>query len=307
MQQTHIDLKQRRDLGSIISVYFDFFKMNLKPFLNTFIQYNGFFVLGFLGISYMMVTGFVGLFRSRYPYNETYSSGNESLLWLGFLGFILLLIVTGILNYSLAASYTIRYEEHPEELPSKKSVWALVSKNLGGIFLFVVLMILLYIPVIIVSVIVSIIPVVGMLGQYIISLGFTAWMGISFAAMLHQGKSVTDALGEGWRLIGKGFWKSILANLVISFLLFLLLMVVLMVPGIIIGIYAYFSLESGVDLSESPFATVVWTLALSILLLLFAFNQSLSQFINSILYYNLYEEMYNEAARKRIEQIGVSE
>ena len=30
MQHEHIELKQRRDLGDIINIYFEFFKKNLK-------------------------------------------------------------------------------------------------------------------------------------------------------------------------------------------------------------------------------------------------------------------------------------
>ena len=80
-----------------------------------------------------------------------------------------------------------------------------------------------------------------------------------------------------------------------------------MIPGVIIGVYAFHSIESGIDLANSPFAKIVWTLALSLILILYSFNQSLSQFINGILYFNLHEETYNENTRKRIDQIGAGE
>ena len=105
----------------------------------------------------------------------------------------------------------------------------------------------------------------------------------------------------------KFFWKSVLTNLVIGLLLGILMMVVLMIPGILIGIYAFHSLDTGVDLANSPIANIVWTLAVALFMILYTINQSLSQFVNGILYYSLHEETYNEATRERIENIGAGE
>ena len=52
---------------------------------------------------------------------------------------------------------------------------------------------------------------------------------------------------------------------------------------------------------------MVWTLALSILLILYTLNQSMIQFVNGILYFSVHEETYNEATRERIENIGAGE
>lgn len=306
MQQEHIELKQRRDLGDIINIYFEFFKKNFKPFLNIFINYNGIFILGFLGVSYLMVTGFVGLFQTS---ELGVSQEMESTLYLGFggIGFILLFFATAILNYSLAASYIIAYEKNETPEIEKKKVWSLISKHVGKIILFIILLVLMYIGVFVAGIILSIIPLIGTLAYYLIMLSFTAWMGVSFMAMLYENREVTDSLTEGWKLITRNFWKSILVNLVISMLLGLLMLVVLMIPGILVGIYAFHSIESGVDLANSAFAKVVWTLALSIILILYSFNQSLSQFVNGILYFELHEETYNQNTRKRIDQIGAGE
>ena len=98
-----------------------------------------------------------------------------------------------------------------------------------------------------------------------------------------------------------------LSNLVIGMLLGILMMVVLMVPGILIGVYAFHSLDTGVDLANSAVANVIWTLALALLLILYTLNQSMIQFVNGVLYYSLHEETYNEATRERIDNIGAGE
>lgn len=307
MQQDHIELKQRRDLGDTISIYFEFFKKNLKPFLNIFISYNGLFILGFLGISYLLVTGFIGLYASS-DFGDTSQNIDSTLyLALGGIAFVLLFIATAILNYSLAASYVIAYEKNETPSVEKKQVWNLVSENLGNIFLFILLLIVIYVGVFIAGVVLSIIPLIGSLAYYLLMVSFTAWMGISFMAMLSQKLSVSDALSEGFKLLKLYYWKSVLVNLAVGILLGLLLLVVLMVPGILVGVYAFHSIETGVDLAASPVAKVIWILALTFVLFLYSFNQSLSQFVNGILYFSLYEETYNENMRNRIDQIGASE
>lgn len=309
MLHPKIDLKQRRNLGDIITVFFDFFKENLKPFINIFLRYNGIFIIAFLGISYLLVSGFVGVIRasSTYPYDTVANDNGEVMLGLGVLAFFGLFIITAILNYSLAASYMIAYDENKEGYPDNRIVWRFVSSNLGKILIFILLLFLLYIPIIIIGLVISIIPFFGSILQYFIGLIYTAWMGVSFMVMLKENMDVGQALSEGWRLVSSQFWKSVLVNFCISFLLMLLLLVVLMIPGVLISIYVYHSVENSIDLYDSAISSIIWTVTLSIFLVLYTLLQSLSQFTNGILYFSLHEEVYNEAARKRIEQIGASE
>jgi len=303
----NIELKERRDVGGMATTYFDFLKQNFKPFLNIFISYNGIFILGFLGVSYLMVTGFVGTYTNTMSSNIIQGTNNhEVYLVLGVLSFMILFIVTAIFNYSLAAAYTIEYENTKGKLVDKKKVWKIVRQNLGKLTLFVILMMLMYFAVVIVGMIVSIIPVLGIFAYYLLIISFNSWMGLSFMSMLNENKDVTEAFGEGWNLLNKYFWKSVLTNLVISMLIGILMMVILMVPGILVGIYAFHSVETGVDIANSIVANVVWILALTVFLILYTLYQSLSQFVNGVLYYSLHEETYNVAARERIDQIGAN-
>lgn len=304
----YIQLKQRRDIGDTITAFFEFFKKNLKPFVNIFISYNGLFILGYLGVSYLMVTGFIGSIRSTPGIDGSVdNSGNELMLGLGLVGFILLFIITAILNYSLAAAYMVAYERHNTPQVTKKQVWDLIYNNLGKITVFILLLIMIYVGVVIVGVVISFVPILGTFAYYGLMMGFTSWMGLSFMAMIHKNTDVTTALGEGWKLLTLYFWKCILVNLVVGILLFVLMVLVLTIPGILIGVYAFHAMETGVDLSNSAVATVVWTLALTVLLVMSCFNQSISQFSNGVLYYSLYEETYNEHTRKMIDQIGAGE
>lgn len=308
MQKKFIPLKRQRDVGELITTYFDFLKANFKPFLNIFISYNGLFILGFLGVSYLLVTGFIGAFMTT----PTFGISNDVSMYqiyfgAGILGFLILFIITAVLNYSLAAVYMIQYEENKGAIIEKRKVWEMVKQNLGKIILFIILLMLMYLILMIVGTVISFIPVLGSFAYYLMIMAYTSWMGLSFMAMIKNNLEVTEAFGAGWNLIKQYFWKSVLTNLVIGILLGILMMVVLMVPGILIGIYAFHSLDSGVDLANSPLANVIWTLALSIILILYTLNQSMAQFVNGILYYSLHEETFNEATRERIDNIGAGE
>ncbi|SRX55014.1 hypothetical protein [Aequorivita sp. CIP111184] len=308
MLHKYIPLKQQRDVGEMITTYFEFFKQNFKPFLNIFISYNGIFILGFLGVSYLLVTGFVGIFSAQSGFGIENDPSNYIAFFIaGTVGFVILFLITALLNYSLAAVYMIQYEHNKGTAVEKRKVWETIKQNLGKIVLFVILAVFMYIALMVVGVVISFIPLLGSIAYYIMILAFMSWMGLSFMTMINDNKEVTDAFGEGWKLMKKFFWKSVLTNLVIGLLLGILMMVVLMIPGILVGIYAFHSLDTGVDLANSPMANIVWTLAIALVLILYTINQSLSQFVNGILYYSLHEETYNEATRERIDNIGTGE
>lgn len=308
MQNKYIPLKRQRDVGDMISTYFEFLKKNFKPFLNIFITYNGIFILAFLGVSYLLVTGFIGAFVATPAFGVTNDISNYQIYFvLGVIGFLILFIITAILNYSLAAVYMVQYEQNKGVTIEKRMVWEMVKLNLGKIIIFILLMMLMYFGIMSIGVVILSIPILGFFAYYLLFFAFTSWMGLSFMAMINDKKEVIEAFKEGWNLLKKYFWKSVFSNLVIGILLGILMMVVLMIPGILIGVYAFHSLDSGVDLANSPVANVIWTLALSLLLILYTINQSLAQFVNGILYYSLHEETYNEATRERIDNIGAGE
>ena len=255
-----------------------------------------------------MVTGFIGAYNASNTYGiESDNSNYFMVLGLGFVGFFILYIITALLNYSLAAVYVIEYEKNRGAAVEKRKVWEMVKQNLGKIILFIILMVIGYVIAMVAGMILGFIPIIGTFAYYLIVLAYTSWMGLAFMAMINDNKDVIEAFGEGWKLLKGFFWKSVLTNLIIGMLLGILMLVVMMVPGILIGIYAFHSLDSGVDLANSAGASVVWTLALSILLILYTLNQSMIQFVNGILYFSVHEETYNEATRERIENIGAGE
>ncbi|SIR02484.1 hypothetical protein [Maribacter ulvicola] len=309
MKDNYIPLQANRDFGGIITVYFDFFKQNIKNFTNVFISYNGVFLIGLLITSYLLVSGFLGFIAQEFN-NDSFVDGNEfeldHYLYLGIGGFLFVIILIGVafLNYSLSTSYMIKYVETRDENVDKKEVWELAKSQFGNIFLFVLLLIPIYFVFVIAAVILAFIPLLGFIGQYIVQFFLTAWVGVSFFEMIQKKKGVTEALGEGWKLVTTNFWKSVGVNFILGLLLGILMMIALFVPGIIIGIYTFHVVENNVDYSQSIVSTIVYTLGTCIVLIIAVYGQCLSQFVNGILYYALHEKAYNENTRATIEQIG---
>lgn len=303
MRQKYIELRETRDIGEIISTYFDFLKQNFKTYLNIFIRYNGLFIIAFLGISYLLITGVFGLISDNT--GAAYGYRTEIFLITGGIAFLIVYLITALLNYSLAASYTVRYVQEKGNPIETQSVWNIVRQNLAKILGFVVLMTLLYIGVMMVGMILTFIPILGTLAYYFIMLGFTGWMGLAFMVMIHQNKGITDSLGEGWTLLSKYFWKTVLSNIVISLLLGILMSVIILIPGIFIGLYTFHAIDSGQEITGSILFVTLWIIGGAILMTVYLFNQSLIQFINGIVYFSVYEETYNEAARERIDNIGL--
>ncbi|KZS38757.1 hypothetical protein AWE51_14315 [Aquimarina aggregata] len=307
MNDNYIELKQRRDLGEIISTYFDFLKQNIKSFTNVFIAYNGIFIFLLLGASYLMVTGFIGVFSSESGFGNSTETESNLLIGLGFILFFMVFIAVAALNYSLASSYIISYNKEKKIIDNRKDVWSIVINNLGRIILFILLLIVIYIAYSIVNFIISIIPVLGFFASVVLSLGISSWLGISFMVMLSENKSPGDALGEGWDLVKDNFWKCIGSNFVLGILVGILILLILTIPGFIVGIYTYHIVENGFDFENSIVAKIIFTFGLCALLVVMAYSQSLSQLVNGVLYFSLHEEKYNIHTREKIDQIGAGE
>jgi len=304
----YIELKVNRDLGAIIGTYFDFLKQNIKKFTNIFLSYNGIFLVGLLIVSYLLVTGFVGMITAENNSGFGSTSSNLDTYSIYFISggilFFIIFIMVAILNYSLAGSYMIRYEEEKGRDFDKSHVWNFVKQKLGDIIVFVLLLIIVYIGMSIVNFVFLIIPFVGFIAQYIIQFFVAAWIGVSFFLMLQENKGVTESYGAGWSLVTKDFWKSVGVNFILGVLNAILLFVVLMIPGILVGVYSFHVVENNVDIGASIVPTIVYTLALCAFLIVLVYTQCLTQFVNGILYYALHEKTYNTNTRSKIDEIG---
>ncbi|MEH6681576.1 MAG: hypothetical protein V7724_13585 [Sediminicola sp.] len=311
LRTPYIELRINRDFGDIITVYFEFLRNNLKKFTNVFLSYNGIFLVGLLVVSYLFVSGIIGLIAvGENGYNGE-GTVDETNYWL-YLGvggvlFILIFLAVAVMNYSLAGSYMIKYESTKGDDFDKKEVWRLFVQKLGSIFLFILFLIILYIGISIVGIILAIVPILGILAYYVLMFFMIAWFGVSFFVLLQEDKGIVDSFGEGWKLVSQNFWKSVGVNFILGLLNGILFLVVFMVPGILIGIYSYHVVENDVNVATSFLPTVIYTIGTSAILIIMVYSQSLSQFVNGILYFALHEKTYNTNTRSKIDEIGNTE
>ncbi|MEP4948494.1 MAG: hypothetical protein ABJU26_13225, partial [Flavobacteriaceae bacterium] len=278
-------------------------------FTNVFISYNGIFLIGLLITSYLLVSGFVGLIAAEGGFSGNgLGQDNADTYWVyiisgGVLFFVIFIFVAG-LNFSLSTSYLVKYEQSKGLGFDKKEVWNLTKNKFGNTVVFILLLFPIYGVFFVIVLITAFIPLIGLFAQYILQFSLAAWIGVSFFSMLEQDKGVTDAFGEGWKLVSKNFWKSVGVNFILGLLNGLLFFILLIIPGVIIGLYTFHVVQNDVDVTTSVVPTIVYTLGLCLLLILSIYAQCLSQIVNGILFYTLHEKAYNDNTRSKIEQIG---
>ncbi|WP_242203607.1 hypothetical protein [Aestuariivivens insulae] len=306
MKKPYIELRTRNSFGDIINTYFLWLKYNVKPYTNLYLRYNTVSIILTLIGSYLLVTGFMGLASRDFRFGMDSGGNNDMYLYGGLIVLIVILGLTAVLNYSFSSAYVVQYVKTNGNI-NHKTVWHEIKKRIGSVILFIIIGFFMYLGYIIVTIILAFIPLLGMLAQYAISFTLSAFFGLAFTALFIGSKSVGDALGEGWTFTFSNFWRVVFYGLIIGILNFMITMLILSIPTFILGIYAYFSIESSIDIFTSVFANMVFTIGFALFILAFIYTQTLSQIANGVLYFNLHEEKYNIFLRERIEQIGANE
>src|SRR5690606_31476546 len=261
MANKYIELRVNREFGDILSVYFEFIRQNLKKFTNVFLGYNGVFLIALLICSYLMVSGFIGMITHG---SDTYGIeaghwGNygQILFFIGAVGrYLLVMLVVVCFNYALGSFYLECCQGAKGQDFSSREVWRHCRDNMGKPLLFILLLVPIFLGVFIVAMIFILIPILGMFAQYILQFFVTAWIGVSFFAMISQKLGVIESFREGWRLVFANFWRSVGVNFILGLLNGLLMMVILIAPGIILGIYTFHVVENNVDVANSVVATI---------------------------------------------------
>lgn len=306
MNEKYIELRTRSTFGDIINTYFLFLKHNFKDYTNLYLRYNAISIILTLICSYLLVTGFMGLASQDFRFGMGSNIASESYFIAGAIIFCLILFVTSLINFSFSSAYVADYVENEGEIESKR-IWNSIINSLGTIFVFILIGGLIVVAYFIISMVLAFIPLLGMLAQYGLNFTLSAVFGLTFMSIFSTGKGVGDALSEGFSFTMSNFWRIVLYGLVIGILNAMITMLIISIPSVIIGIYAYFSIESSIDLTTSGFATFIFTLGFAAFILSFIYTQALSQISYGILYYNLNEVKYNLFLQKKIDEIGVNE
>ena len=306
MNEKYIELRNRSTFGDIINTYFLFLKYNFKSYTNLYLRYNAVSIILTLICSYLLVTGFMGLASRDFRFGMGNNVESDSYFLAGVIVLFLILFITSLINYSFSSAYVAEYVKNDGKIVSK-NIWNSIINKLGTIIIFILIGVLLYIIYLIISVVVSFIPFLGMIVQYGLSFTLTAIFGLTFMSIFSDKKGFGEAISEGLDFTFSNFWRVILYGLVIGLLNLAITLLILTIPGFIMGIYAYFSASSNIDIATSTFATIVFTFGFASFILSFVYTQALSQISYGILYYNLYEVKHNVFLQKKIDQIGAND
>jgi MFS family permease len=306
VEKPYIELRTRNNFGDIINNYFLWLKYNFKPYTNLYLRYNAISIILTLMGSYLLVTGFMGLASRDFRFGMGSNIDTDIYLYGGLFVLVIILGLTAILNYSFSSAYMIEYVTNSGKVVPK-NIWTAIKNRIGAVILFIIIGFFIYVGYLIASVILAFIPLLGMLAQYAISFTLSAFFGLAFTALFIGNKTVTEALNEGWTFTFSNFVRVVFYGLIVGILNLMITMLILSVPGFILGIYMYFSIESAIDVTTSVFATIIFTISFALFILAFIYTQALSQIAFGVLYFNLHEEKYNIYLRERIEQIGVND
>ncbi|MUU77561.1 hypothetical protein [Winogradskyella endarachnes] len=306
MNEKYIELRTRSTFGDIINTYFLFLKHNFKSYTNLYLRYNAVSIILTLICSYLLVTGFMGLASQDFRFGMGNNVATESYFIAGVIILFLIVFVTSLINYSFSSAYVADYVKHEGEIESKR-IWNSILNSIGTIFVFILIGALIVFGYFIITMVLAFIPFLGMIAQYGLNFTLSAVFGLTFMSIFSTSKGVGDALSEGFSFTMSNFWRIVLYGLVIGILNSMITMLIISIPSVIIGIYAYFSIESNIDLTTSTFATLIFTFGFAAFLLSFIYTQALSQISYGILYYNLNEVKYNLFLQKKIDEIGVNE
>lgn len=306
MKKEYIEFRNRGGFGDIINSYFMFLKYNFKDYTSLYLRYNAISIILILVAAYFLVTGFMGLASRDFRFGMGSNVETESYFFAGMIILVLILFVTSLINYSFSSAYVGQYVKNNGTI-SSKAIWRQIIDNIGNIIILVLVGALILFAYFIVSAMIAFIPFLGFIAQYGLSFTLSAIFGITFMSMFANTKNFGDAIGEGFNYTFGNWLKVVGYGLVIGILNLMISLLLISIPGFLIGIYTYFSIDSEIDLLTSDFATLVYTLGFAAWIISYTYTQALSQIAFGVLYFNLYELKYNKFLQEKINQIGVGE
>jgi hypothetical protein len=306
----YIEPRLRRDFGGVITAYFDFLKGDHKNIFKVFITYNFIFIIILFLTNYLSSSGLDALVAlSSGTYMDQAMAGSlETSLAASIISAVVNLLVI-LLNASLAGVYLRLYERDRSNNPNSKEIFYFAKKKLGGMFLILFIGGIASIPVAIAAVIGAIIPLIGILFIFpIIMISYFTWLGMSmFSYAYDENLDAVAALGKGWEMLFSKYWKAIGVSFISTILIYLTSILFQLLPGLVIGFYAFNSAEDNLELQENIFIKAVefFFYAINSITSILAFF--LIMLVMGFLYFNLHETKYNVFLRNRISKLGVKD
>ena len=190
MNDNYIELRNRSSFGDIINIYFLFLKYNFKSYANLYLRYNIVPIILNLVCSYLLVTGFMGLASRDFRFGIGNNESTDSYLIAGLIILILMGFLSTLINYSFSSAYVADYANNGGSIESKR-IWKSITSNIGSIFLFILIGVLIFIGYIVISFIIAFIPLIGFFGRFALNTILSSVFGITFMSIFSTKKGRT--------------------------------------------------------------------------------------------------------------------
>jgi hypothetical protein len=229
MEQSPINLKQKRDFGDVFNAAFTFIGQEFKPLAKAML----FFVLPFLLIS-AILSVFINIEQQKAvhmlrPDNPAFTANPLSSLatvykYIGLTMLVYLFAITAM--RCTLYGYIKAYNEKGKDNFTIDDVWSEVRK-----FFF---------PVLGTSLLISMMVCVG----FVFCIVPGVWLGVSlsliYISMMSEGKGMGSAFSRSFDLTRQDWWVT-LAIILVSYIIVYILSLLLSIPAMILGIKSVFT------------------------------------------------------------------
>ncbi len=275
MQQPYLELRTRRELGTILSDAFTLIRINRVPLFKVLLKTTGVF--------FLLSTLLSGLYQyANYSYWITTAPFSfVAVFFLMMLGAVLFFVSSAAAVFAFMQNYITTRGSVQEETIMRTS-WA----NMGQLFLII----LICYPVLLIGFLLFFIP-----GVYLL-----IPIALVFPVFCFQGLGKIDSIKAAFRLISGYWWVTFGTILVISIIIGIISFV-FQIPGMIyLGGRTFFAISGGNDFSGD-----------FIYLLLATLGSAASNLISIIMtvclgliYFDLDEEKNRTGLKAKLEDLG---
>jgi hypothetical protein len=292
MEQSPINLKQKRDFGDVFNAAFTFIRQEFKPLAKAML----FFVLPFLLIS-AILSVFINIEQQKAvhllrPDNPAFAANPFSSLATVYKYVALTMLVYLFAITAMRCTlygYIKAYNEKGKDNFTIDDVWSEIRK-----FFF---------PVLGTSLLISMMVGAG----FVFCIAPGVWLGVSlsliYISMMFEGKGMSSAFSRSFDLTKQDWWVT-LAIILVSFIIVYILSLLLSIPAMILGIKSVFTNFKNIQQSQEmnfPISVYIVSAITSLatyLLFIIPFTTI------AIQYFSLVETKDRVSLQNKIEQIS---
>ncbi|WP_420572657.1 hypothetical protein [Kordia sp.] len=312
-------LYKPRDFGLYFKDTFGFLRLHGKHFFKNYITVNGIFLLILVAMTFFFYLLYEDILTSYLVSQNTealtnYLNENSGTFAIYAILFVVVGITVGILNYAFVPIYFKLFEKHGGANFSSKQIADELFANIGKLFLYILMTIIISIFVIPVIIIVAILMSITLIGiPFLVFLA--AFISLYYHSALMEylksdSKSAFECYSYSLKLCFQKFFPSIGAAGVFMILAFVFQSIFSIIQFIVMMVMGLTSLENPTTMSDTDTWSISFVILIIIQIISYLINYLVSavlQMNQALIYYSLKEERENINTQSTIDQIGIEQ